>query len=746
MGKKSRRKAQDKTQAEEKTGGKGGPEDSFAPAAAPQMPKPGKAAGQILMLCILVYALNLVFRLFELPGWSAPGMQFNGEYLMATHDAYAWLAGAEGINRKTGSALSGLLKLLHGIFGFKTANIGFWLPVIIAPLAALPPALLAWKKKQPEAGLVSGVMAAGCLGYLLRTRLGFLDTDIVALFFPLAIACSLVLWLSGICRREWKRDKFESAASLNPLLFLLGAVGIGLLIYGYDWFYKPQVALALAGTAFALGLVLAPVKKYRLFICGGCILFICGFGGVLGLAAGLAACGVFVYRPDFLDKWSGIGVLGAVTLILAGPDMFSALFSAVYKVLGYAKLTPAESVGNASLDLPAIAQSVREAQNVNWGAMFSRTAGGWWIFWPALAGYVYLVWKRPLFIVFLPLLGLSIASVKLGNRFAMFGGGALGIGLAFGVNRLLLDFGQSRLRRWLAQIILALLVTWPLLNVSLNLKPSPILPPAYAKTFAQVGEKAGPDAQLWQWWDYGYAGQYYAQRRVFGDGGQHGGKFLYPLARVHTTDSPLQAAQLMKFTLHAQLRQYKEMEENGTLPVQRGEAQNYPGDPVKPLREMGREKAREYVESMKNKRYSWPELPEQYLVLSWDNIRLSYWISFYGTWDLVSGNTFPGRLQRVTSDIRLDSGQGVLHLRDGRTVPLKSIDYLTEQGNQKKTWTNAGGVHAVFNTKRRELFLMDDKIYDSLMVRMLIGDPGRFEEHFELVVDNFPHNRAYRVK
>jgi dolichyl-diphosphooligosaccharide--protein glycosyltransferase len=41
---------------------------------------------------------------------------------------------------------------------------------------------------------------------------------------------------------------------------------------------------------------------------------------------------------------------------------------------------------------------------------------------------------------------------------------------------------------------------------------------------------------------------------------------------------------------------------------------------------------------------------------------------------------------------------------------------------------------------------MDDTVYDSMMVRMLLGDPGAFGEWFELVEDRFPWNRVYRVK
>ncbi len=742
MGRKSRKKAQRKKAESRKEEGES-PEVGSVYA-----PSPRHLVWQGVFVCILGYAITLLFRLLELSGWGNPAFHFQGQYLMATHDAYVWLAGAEELNRKTGSGLSGFLKFLHDLTGFNVANVGFWLPVIFAPLAALPLGVLAWFKKQPEAGVVCGIMSAGCLGFLLRTRVGFVDTDIFALFFPLAVAAGLIVWLSALCRNHWLRRKSVYPDISNRVLwFLLGAVGIGLLVQGYDFFYgKLQITLALIGVSFVLGLFLTPRQRYHTLVLGVAVLVSSSLGGWIGLILGLLACAVLLYRPEAWDKWSFIGVFAVLVLILCGGDLFSIFSSALEKTLSYAKISSSESSGTA-LDLPAILQSVREAQNVNWDAMVSRTAGNWWLFWLGVSGYIYLVFRRPVYLVWLPLLGLGIASVKLGNRFAMFGGSAFGLGIALGINRLLLDLKQPQWRRWIVQAGLCLFVLWPLWNAADSLRPSPILPKAYAKTFADLREKAPRDAQLWQWWDYGYAGQYFAHRRVFGDGGQHSGDYLYPLARVHATSSPLQAAQIMKFTLKTQMEQYREMEKNGSLSHTEAKAPNYPGDPVKKLREMGPEKASAFISSLKKKDREWPkDLPEQYFVLSWENFRLAYWITNYGTWDLVTGNSSPGKLQRVKGQVKIDSNKGKLHFKNGNAVPVDSADMITPQGTRRREWSNPGSVHLILNKLSKELYLMDDKVYNSLMVQMLIGNPARFEDNFELVVDHYPWNRAYRVK
>ncbi len=714
---------------------------------ASQSQEPGPTVFELILACLLAYGVCFLLRVVELPAWQAAHLSIQDEFLMATHDAYVWLAGAEGINRKTGTPLSGMLAALHDLTGFNLANIGFWLPAILAPLTVLPIALWAWREKQPEAGLASGIMAAGCLGFLLRTRLGFVDTDILTLFFPVAVAAGLMIWLSLIGRATWRISAGDGEPPDRVGSVVTAAVVIGLLIQGYGAFYgKLHIALALVGLALVIGLFLAPGHRLRMFLFSFVTLLAIGFGGWFGLGLGLVFAAGVLWRPKLPDQWLPLGLATLLTLVICGAEVFNLITGGLDKILGYAKISSSEITRNATLSLPAIAQSVREAQNVNWGAMAARTAGSWWLFWPGVAGFVYLLYRRPLYLIWLPFLALGIASVTLGNRFSMFGGAAIGLGLAFGLNRLLLDLGQARWRRWAVQIALSFVVAWPLWTAASSFRPAPILPRIYAQTFLDLRKAAPEEAQLWQWWDYGYAGQYYAQRRTFGDGAKHDGKYLYPLAKVHSTHWPLQARQMIKMTAATQMEQFDEMVSNGTYTHPGGERPFYPGDPVQRLREMGPQKAQAFIESLKTTEKAWPEgLPPQVFVVSWENLRLAYWISFYGNWDLATGQASPGRIQRVRGKAQFDTQNGMVELADGR-MNLDGLDVLGENGGREFSWPNGSGIHAILNQFSQELYLMDSRIYNSVMVQMLIKDPSEHQEHFELVVDRWPWARAYRVK
>lgn len=140
-----------------------------------------------------------------------------------------------------------------------------------------------------------------------------------------------------------------------------------------------------------------------------------------------------------------------------------------------------------------------------------------------------------------------------------------------------------------------------------QMQPVPVLPKVYAQTFVNLRHKVEPDARLWQWWDYGYAGQYYAERLTFGDGGAHDGKWLYPLARVHSTDSALQASQLMKYVTQVQ------RSSSGSS----DEAVYYWSNPLSGLELMGASTASAFVDNLASSEQNFSvDLPPQYLVLS----------------------------------------------------------------------------------------------------------------------------------
>jgi len=172
----------------------------------------------------------------------------------------------------------------------------------------------------------------------------------------------------------------------------------------------------------------------------------------------------------------------------------------------------------------------------------------------------------------------------------------------------------------------------------------------------------------------------------------------------------------------------------------------YLANPVALLEDKGPERAMAFVEFLAEEDKSFSkDLPPQYFVLTWQNMSLAYWISHFGNWDLAKGEASPGRIRQIRGEASFNTREGTLQLRD-RSLPLEELTLVREGGIRTQSWPNSSNVHAVLNQVMGELFIMDGKIYNSMMVRMLLDDPSQFSDHFELVMDRAPWVRVYRAK
>jgi len=708
-----------------------------------------------LILCLgiflITYSLTLGLRLYEVPAWNNQSLSIQGEKLLATHDAYAWLAGAKGVGRQAGVAFSSITSWLHSLTEIKYGNLAFWLPAFIAPLAVIPCILLGWHWRLEEGALTTGVLAAGCLGFFLRSRVGFYDHDILSLFFPLLFYVLLIMVYAEYLRPGWvaQQDSGRRIGQEHRKRFVVQVLGLGLLGALYLWFYSQASLILLSG----LGIVGVCVfvlssgwGKIGWLWLGLLSILGLSLGGPTSWAAVALLAGIVWQKPGLLEGRRNFciffSLLGLVVII--DSKLIFLIWNETIGVLLYAKIFTSQVGDTSSLNLPQVLQSIREAQNIDWTGIIHRIAGHWAIFTAGLLGFGYLLYTYPLALIFAPLLGMSLFSFALGNRFSMYGGAIIGIGLGFGLSLLLLRLNIRKSLRFVVQLALCLVVQLPTLEVASGLQPAPILPKPYARTFLELKEKTAENARLWPWWDYGYAGQYYAERITFGDGGKHRGDILYPAARVHMTHSPRQARQIMQYITAAQ---QKEFAANSTKYKNMNEFwKPYLADPMAGLEDMGPEGARKFVRSLADKEYDWPnDLPPQYLVLSWENLRLAYWISYFGTWDLVTGQADPGRIQQVRGEVSFDLDKGHMEL-DGGTLELSGLDVVDHQDPKHFTWDWETGIYGLLNRITQELYLMDEKIYKSMMVQMLIRNPERFKDDFELVVDKYPWNRAYRVR
>ncbi len=703
---------------------------------------------------LVAYAVALAAKLLVYPAWSQdPAIRFGGEYIMNTPDAYHWLAAAVGVGVDQNNPLALLARYFTEWTGLPATGPGFWLPVFLSSLVATITALWAWTLGAAEAGLCAGALAALTPGFFGRSHLGFYDSDMVTLLFPLVVAWALAAWLQQYLRPEPflparlantfskalgaspTPDAVSSSPGLTPrqALFL---VATGVFARFANLWHVRIGDLNLALFFIALGLLWLrgkPALRKESF--WGLLLFgLSAFLGWPGLFFSLVIVAVLTFRHNWFSLtaqrlWLGLVVL---LLILLSFDLEFLWHMTWYYFERY--LAPVAPVRAAfdegkSLLYPSLALSVSETGKL--GLEFLKMLHVW--SWPAALGIVSSVIVfvlRPAALLLLPLALLGLAGFSLGARMAMFMSAACGLGLALPMSwfcRWLVARTGIR-ARWcvISQIVLTLLLIWPCFSEYAELPPKPALTSQMASALESLRRHSEPDSMVWIWWDYGYVANYFARRQSFADGGNRNNiGFIYPLSLALGTTNPLLSSQFIAYNASRQRGVWPEWENQSP------------------------EHVHTFLDDLGAKERTSDAAPAQYLVVALEFFDVLDWILHYATWDFRSRSSTGASVMTLEGTSALDTTSGRL-VEPGRRggTSLRSVDLLRATGSRRYDYPTNTGPRLVVNELAGKSYLLDERAYSSLAVRLLLCAPDDAEigKHFALKYEGFPFVRIYQVR
>lgn len=212
-------------------------------------------------------------------------------------------------------------------------------------------------------------------------------------------------------------------------------------------------------------------------------------------------------------------------------------------------------------------------------------------------------------------------------------------------------------------VLLALLVA-PFADMIPAMSQGPIINRRHAEALSRAKAMTPPDAMLWLWWDWGYAANHFAQRQTIADGAQHAGPSLYLPAAVFATDNPRFARQIIRYT---------------------AQCGNEPGNVFEGLDGEGAQALMDRLRS--------PETPlienkgRLYVVVSFEMLRLGFWISNFGNWNFVTRAGEGGALSIVPQALayKLDSGEVRLE-GNSSAIYASSISVFEETGVTRRNY------------------------------------------------------------
>lgn len=685
-----------------------------------------------LLFSFISFAIAFGMRAVELPKWDNPAFMVNGEYIMGTHDAYYWLAGAKGVGSAVDNPMSGMIRFLGTVTGAQYGNIAFWLPAVFAGFTAI--AAFAWGMLVggPWVGLVAAFYASSVPAYLFRTRLSYYDTDIVTLFFPLLISVLLARWLTLGSKQSWN---FRSRVSIEfkPRVWdYLLPITAGVVTFNGSLWHTDINSFGLVAFGVSLLLIWAcGTSSTRSILLRGVLLFsFVAFSGWLGLV--LALFLVVVFYSKWAENYSCFHnsyvflVLCVLTVVSCGVGTDS-LPILLNKISAYMKPVVDVSKSTSGPLYPGITQSVIEAQNLGLDILFSSFIGNAFLGWAGFIFFAVALYFRPALLFIVPFAVMTFAAVSIGGRFAMFGGIPVGLGLSF-VAKLLIDrfAGAARVGELLSVaqcLVFCAMLVFSSSALIFGMEATPIMSAQHVKALIESGQKMDKSGTVWTWWDWGYATMYYAGVHSFANGGHHSGKVLFPLGFAYATPNYMQSRQMIKFSAFND------------------------NNPSNAWTKMGAENSEKMINSFGCVKHKIPEKNKQYIVVSWSDLRLAYWVLYYGSWSLKNGGGYHPSVSGIRNTFNINFAQGVIDIKNEGSFKLSSYEFMSPQQLEQRSYPNNVGPHLVYNKAVNQGFLVDDFTYSSVLFKLLASNPDEPElaEKFKLVYEGFPMVRVYEV-
>lgn len=398
------------------------------------------------------------------------------------------------------------------------------LPIVIAPLIAIPIIMVGNSIKQPTLGFLAALLAVSDTSFYFRSYLGYMDTDGVNLFLIL-LSIALII---------------KSFSTHYRLLYALGAA-ITLLLFSLWYHSSSIIILAIAMTAFGYVVLFGRRDKVALqliYILGVSLLPIL-FSYKLILLISLVALFTFLNKKrNISDK---LYLLILVLLLLAGVFVIDPSHY-IHRATSYISMEPYIhfTANDITYSYPNDLKNVGETQGSTlWDAYGSFSLSTIYVI-AAIIGYAMLILAYPIIWLTFPLMVLGYSSAWAGVRFTMFAAPVLALGaiyLLFLLRKTLsIKFSSSRYVMRLPYYMTILITLLMVYNI-FQFNTAAILSQNFYNTEKSALEKFAKtlkeEDSIISWWDYGWPLWYYTgYDNTLTDNGYHGGPDTNIVARL----------------------------------------------------------------------------------------------------------------------------------------------------------------------------------------------------------------------
>ncbi|MFC1669598.1 STT3 domain-containing protein [Spirochaetota bacterium] len=645
------------------------------------------------------------------------------------------------------------------VFSFNINSVMFYMPAFMSSLVVIPIFFIGILYGSIIWAFSASIITGIAWSFYNRTMMGYYDTDMFSVLIPAII---LYHFLAGS-----KEEK------LSHIVFA------SLWTYSYPFFYGSGTPIAQAMSLAFIGYQIL-LKKRDEFSLKAILQDEFTWNSILILSCGLVSIKYIphITAGNFPMTW--IFRFAIIILAYFGLKKFKlklkyiipisiALFLIFLFVSGPFNLVLGKAQGYLSrgvktemkgLNFFSVIGTIKEARAIPASLVAKRVSGSLIAAFIAIIGYIILVIKKREFLLALPLIGITIFSLKGGLRFTIYGCGIAAISSVYIILLLSKYIFNAKIPRYILSALVILGILIPNITHANKKKVSVIYTNDIIRVFNKLGKISKEGDYVLSWWDYGSGIWYYGGRNTL-TSPAHQTNDLFTMSDILLNTSQRRSANLSRLSVE----KFIELRTNW----QKSEKYKFASSIEYILKNKTNQQVNpnKLLSELESNNYKLPEKTvDVFLYMPFHMITIIPNIYKFSNIDLTTGNrkirpvydlirsfgvnrNDPNWIVLSRGRLRFHKTQYELKNFRGVKIPIKSFTKLGFDRERKlKVETTildeSAKFHVVFHNSYRFFMILNDEMYNSAFIQMFLFE-NYDSDLFELVISH-PKAKVYKLK
>jgi len=588
---------------------------------------------------------------------------------------------------------------------------------------------------------MAALLASIAVSYYNRTMIGYYDTDMLIIVFPLLLLWSLILAL------RTKEEKYLLITAFE--------------IIAYRWWYPQSYSLEFS--YFGLILIYVLLVDRKLFNVKLLTIMLLAMMGLPSLVRFIIVIGTYVFFKKV--KWEHYAkYFLTVTIILF--FITGGLTPIWSQLKGYVFKDSVEISANIlPLHFFSVIQTVREAGQIDFITFAERISGHTVTFILSLFGYVLLVKKYPVMLLGLPLLGLGFLALLGGLRFTIYAVPICALGVAYllfvwstYITQLFDNEKLGHIMKSCFVVGASLGILYPNILHVIEYRVPTVFNKVEVEQLDRLKNLVDREDYIVAWWDYGYPIRYYADVKTLIDGGKHNGDVNFPVSYMLTNPQE-SAARLARLEIEYTEKAFVTAEENETKP--KSQQIKIINNTAQMTLDYGFKDANDFLAVLQTP-LSLPEKTRDiYFYLPYRMMSIFPTVAQFSNIDIMNGKTVRqpfffqsmqfkdmGTTLNFGSGVVLDKAKGMLKLGN-QEIPVKNFIQTAYTPDFKlikeQNTIHPNGLFSIIYMQAYNTFLiLDEDMLNSTYIQLFVLE--NYDERFFEPISLEAYAKVYRLK